>query len=67
MLRAGEMSLSLLARMVKNLLAMQEIQVPSLGWKDALEKGMTTHFGTLACRIPWTEGLTVHAVSKSQT
>ena len=40
---------------VKNLLAMQEIQVQSLGWEDPLEKGMTTHFSMLAWRIPWTE------------
>ena len=41
--------------MVKNLPAMQEIQVPSLGWEDPLEKGMATHSSILACRIPWTE------------
>ena len=56
--------------MVKNLLAMQEMQVPSLGQKDPLDKGITTHFSIFAWRIPWTEklgGLIVHAVSKSQT
>ena len=56
--------------MVKNLLAMQEIQVPSLDQKDPLEKGMATHSSISAWRIPWTEklgGLIVHAVSKSQT
>ena len=41
--------------MVKNLLAMQETQVQSLGWEDALEKGMATHSSILAWRIPWTE------------
>ena len=41
--------------MVKNLLAMQETQVRSLGQKDPLEKGMTTHSSILTCRIPWTE------------
>ena len=41
--------------MVKNLPAMQEIQVPSLGWEDPLEKGMATHSSILAWRIPWTE------------
>ena len=41
--------------MVKNLPAMQETQVPSLGWEDPLEKGTTTHFSILAWRIPWTE------------
>ena len=55
MLWAGDMSLSLLARMVKNPLAMQEIQVPSLGQKDPLEKGMTTHSSIPAWRIPQTE------------
>ena len=34
--------------MVKNLPAMQETQVPSLGWEDPLEKGMATHSCTLA-------------------
>ena len=41
--------------MVKNLPAMQETWVWSLGWEDLLEKGMTTHFSTLAGRIPLTE------------
>ena len=41
--------------MVKNLPAMQETQVQSLGWEDPLEKGMATHFSILAWRIPWTE------------
>ena len=39
--------------MVKNLLAMQETQVQSLGWEDTLEKGMATHSGTLAWRVPY--------------
>ena len=34
---------------------MQEIQIGSLGWEDALEKGMATHSRILAWRIPWTE------------
>ena len=46
---------SLMAQMVKNLPAMQETQVPSLGWKDPLEKGMATHSSILAWRVPWTE------------
>ena len=46
---------SLVAQTVKNLPAMQEIQVQSLGWEDPLEKGMATHFNILAWRIPWTE------------
>ena len=39
---------SLVAHLVKNLPATQEIQVRSLGWKDPLEKGMTTHSSILA-------------------
>ena len=41
--------------MVKNLSAVQETQVRSLGWEDPLEKGMFTHSSMLAWRIPWTE------------
>ena len=41
--------------MVKNLLAMQETQVQSLGQEDPLEEGMATHSSILAWRIPWTE------------
>ena len=41
--------------MVKNLPAMQETQVPSLGWADPLEKGMATHSSIMAWRIPCTE------------
>jgi len=41
--------------MVKNLPAMQETRIPSLGWEDPLEKGMATHSSILAWRIPWTE------------
>ena len=40
---------------VKNLPAMQETQVPSLGWEDPLEKEMTSSFSILAWRIPWIE------------
>ena len=40
---------------VKNLPAMQETQVGSLGWEDPLEKGLATHSSILAWRIPWTE------------
>ena len=40
---------------VKNMPAMQEIWVSSLGWEDPLEKGMATHCSNLAWRIPWTE------------
>ena len=45
----------LVAQMVKNLPAMQETWVPSLGWEDPLEKGMDTHSRILAWRIPWAE------------
>ena len=43
------------AQTVKNLPAMQETQVPSLGQEDPLEKGMATYSSILAWRIPWTE------------
>ena len=46
---------SLVGQMVKNLPAMLETQVRSLGWEDPLEKGTTTHSSILAWRIPWTE------------
>ena len=44
---------SLVVQTVKNLPAMQETQVQSLGWEDPLEKGMATHSGILAWRMPW--------------
>ena len=44
-----------MAQMVKNLLAMQETWVRSLGQEDPLEKRMVTHCSILAWRIPWTE------------
>ena len=40
---------------VKNLLAMQETQVGSLGQEDPLEKGMAPHSSILSWRIPWTK------------
>ena len=46
---------SLVAQMVKNLPAMQETWVQSLGWKDPLEKEMAIHSNILAWKIPWTE------------
>ena len=46
---------SLVAEMVKNPPAMRETWIRSLGWEDALEKGMVTHSSILAWRIPWTE------------
>ena len=42
-----------MAQLVKNLPAMQETWVRSLGWKDPLEKGKATHSSILAWRIPW--------------
>ena len=45
---------SLVAQLVKNVPAMQETWVRSLGWEDLLEKGRATHSSTLAWRIPWT-------------
>ena len=48
---------SLVAQMVKNLPAMWETWVQSLGQEDPLEKGMATHSRTSAWRVPWTEGL----------
>ena len=45
---------SLMAQMVKNLPAMRETWVQSLGCEDPLEKGKATHSSVLAWRIPWT-------------
>ena len=44
-----------MAHMIKNLPAMQEIQVQSLGWEDPLEKEMAIHARVLAWEISWTE------------
>ena len=46
---------SLLAQLVKNLPAMQETWILSLGWEDPLEKEMATHSSILAWKISWTE------------
>ena len=46
---------SLVAQLVKNLAAMQETWVQSLGWEDPLKEGMATHSSILAWRISWTE------------
>ena len=46
---------SLVAQLVKNLPAVRETWVQSLGWEDPLEKGKATHSSILAWRIPWTE------------
>ena len=41
--------------MMKNLPAVQETRVQSMGQEDPLEKGMATHASILAWKIPWTE------------
>ena len=46
---------SLVAQSVKNLPAVQETWVRSLGWEDALEKEMATHSSIIAWKISWTE------------
>ena len=46
---------SLVAQMVKNLPAVQETRVRSLGWEDPLEMEMATHSSILAWKISWTE------------
>ena len=46
---------SLVAQMVKQLSALRETRVRSLGWEDPLEKKMAIHSNTLAWKIPWTE------------
>ena len=60
---------SLVAQMVKNLLAMQETQVQSLGREDPLEEGVVTH-SHFCLENPMDRGAwwtTVHRVAKSQT
>ena len=59
-----------MAQTVKNLLAMRETWVQSLGWEDPLQEGMATHSSILAWRILMNRGAwwaTVHGVVKSQT
>ena len=58
-----------MAQMAKNLCAVQEPQVRSLGWEDSLEKEMATHSSMLTWKIPWTEKLAGYSlwVAKSQT
>ena len=53
---------SLVAQLAKNLPAMWETWVPSVGWEDPLEKEKATHSIILVYRIPWT----VHGDTKSQ-
>ena len=56
---------SLVAQLVKNLPAMRETWVQSLGWEDPLEKGKATHSSTLTWRISWT--IQSMGVTKSRT
>ena len=61
---------SLEAQMVKNLPAMQETWVRSLGWEESLEKGMATSCSILAWRIQMDRGAwqaAVHGVAKNRT
>ena len=60
----------LVAQPVKNLPAVWDTWVQSLGWEDPLEEGLTTHFSILAWRIPKDRGAwwaTVHGVAQSRT
>ena len=58
-----------MAQVIKNLPAMQDPRVQSLGQEDPLEKGMAVHCSILAWRIPWTEepGGLVSVESQSDT
>ena len=61
---------SLVAQMGKNLSAVQETWIRSLGWEDPLEEGMATHSSILAWRIPMKFGAwlaTVHGIEKTWT
>ena len=57
------------AEMRKDVPALQDTQVPSLGQEGPLEKEMATYSNILTWRIPWTEslGATVHGVTKNWT
>ena len=45
---------SLVVQLIKNLPAIWETWVQSLGWEDPLEKGRATHSSVLVWRMPWT-------------
>ena len=69
-LKAVRNEASLVAQIVKNLPAMQETWVQSLGQEDPLKKDMATHPSVFAWRIPWTEepgGLQSLGSQKSQS
>ena len=53
MLMSRTSNSSLVTQRVKNLPAMQESRIRSLGQEDPLEKGMATHSSSFAWRIPW--------------
>ena len=62
--------LIVVAQMEKNVPAMWETWIRSLGWEDPLEEGMATHSSILAQRIPMDRGawqVTVHGVAESWT
>ena len=54
-MKSPSLAVSLVAQMVKNLPAVQDSGVQSLGWEDPLKKGMAIHSSIFAWRIPWTE------------
>ena len=59
-----------MAQIVKNLPAMRETWIRSLGWEDPLEEGMATHPSIFAWTVPVNGGAwwaTVHEVAKSRT
>jgi len=61
---------SLVTKLVKNLPAMEETGVQSLGQEDPMEKEMATHSSLLAWKIPWTEepgGLQSMGLQESDT
>ena len=62
----GYLLYSLVAQLVKNLPAVRETWVLSLGWEDPLGKGKATYSRILACRIHSTDCI-VHGIIKSRT
>ena len=70
MLISSEQKVGAVAQLVKNLPAMLETWVQSLGWEETLEEGIATHSSILAWRIPMDRGAwraTIHEVAKSPT